>query len=62
VPVAIAVGGADAVVRPRWSEAMHRNLPGSRLVVYPHAGHAVPTERPGDIAELILSLLPSGPA
>lgn len=62
VPVVIAAGGKDAVVRPKWSEAMHRQIPGSRLVIYPHAGHAVPTERPGDIAELIEHLLKPGPA
>ena len=62
VPVVIVVGGADSVVRPKWSRAMHRQVPGSRLVVYPSAGHAVPTERPGDIAELIQQLLPTGPA
>jgi 3-oxoadipate enol-lactonase len=60
VPVIIVAGGADRVVRPKWSEAMHRHIPGSRLVVYPHAGHAVPTERPGDVAELIQQLLPPG--
>jgi len=62
VPVMIVVGGHDAVVRPKWSREMHQAIPGSRLVVYPNAGHAVPTERPGDVAELIEQLLPPDPA
>jgi 3-oxoadipate enol-lactonase len=57
-PVVIVVGGRDSVVRPKWSRAMHRQVSGSRLVVYPNTGHAVPTERPGDVAELIEQLLP----
>lgn len=61
VPVVIVAGGADAVVRPKWSEAMHQQVPGSRLVVFRGAGHAVPTERPGDVAELIEQLLPQRP-
>jgi len=62
VPVTIIVGGADKVVRPKWSRAMHEHIPGSRLVVFPNAGHAVPTERPGHVAELLGQLLPQGPA
>jgi 3-oxoadipate enol-lactonase len=58
VPVTIVAGAADRVVKPKSSEAMHQRLPGSTLVVYPGTGHAVPTERPGDVAELIDALLP----
>ena len=61
VPVTIVAGKADAVVKPKASEAMHRRIPGSTLVVYPRTGHAVPTERPGDVAQLIQGLLPAGP-
>lgn len=62
VPVTIAAGAADRVVKPKSSQAMHQRLPGSRLVVYPGAGHAVPTERPEEVAELIDALLPPSPA
>jgi 3-oxoadipate enol-lactonase len=58
VPVLIIVGGGDRIVRPRLSELMHRRIPGSRLMVYPHAGHAVPLEKAGEIAELIEQMLP----
>lgn len=53
VPVTIVSGAADEIMKPKLSEAIHRRIPGSKLVVYPHVGHAVPTERPGDMAELI---------
>jgi pimeloyl-ACP methyl ester carboxylesterase len=56
VPALIISGSADKVVRPRWSEAMHRRLPHSRLVAYPGVGHAVPTERPMELAALLRSL------
>lgn len=61
VPVTIVASRADRVVKPKASNAIHQRLPGSRLVVYPGSGHAVPTERPGDIAELIEALLPPPP-
>jgi 3-oxoadipate enol-lactonase len=55
-PTLIISGAADKVLRPRWSEAMHRRLPRSRLASYPGVGHAVPTERPMDVAALIRGL------
>lgn len=55
-PTLIISGDADKVLRPRWSEAMHRRLPRSRLVSYPGVGHAVPTERPMEVAALIRGL------
>lgn len=57
--VTIAVGGSDRVVRPRWSEAMHRALPGSRLEFFKGAGHALPMERPKEVARLVRDLLPA---
>jgi pimeloyl-ACP methyl ester carboxylesterase len=53
VPVTIVSGGADEIMKPKHSEAIHRRIPGSKLVVYPNVGHAVPTERPRDVAELV---------
>jgi pimeloyl-ACP methyl ester carboxylesterase len=55
-PTLIITGTADKVLRPRWSEAMRRRLPRSRLVTYPGVGHAVPTERPREVAALIRDL------
>jgi pimeloyl-ACP methyl ester carboxylesterase len=56
VPTLVVTGGADRVLKPRWSQAMHRHLRRSRLISYPGVGHAVPTERPGEVAELIRRL------
>lgn len=55
-PTLIVTGTADKVLRPRWSKAMHRRLPRSRLVTYPGVGHAVPIERPLEVATLLRSL------
>ena len=55
-PAVVVSGTADRVVRPRWSEAMQRRLPHSRLVALPGVGHAVPTERPMEVAALIRGL------
>lgn len=53
VPVTIVSGGADEIMKPKLSEAIHRRIPGSKLVIYPNAGHAVPTEKPGEVAGLV---------
>ncbi len=55
-PTLIITGAADKVLRPRWSDAMRRQLPRSRLVSYPGVGHAVPIERPEAVAELLRAL------
>ncbi len=55
-PTLIISGSADKVLRPRWSLAMHRRLPHSRLISYPGVGHAVPTERPLEVAALLRGL------
>jgi 3-oxoadipate enol-lactonase len=56
VPTLILTGTADKVLQPRWSTAMHRRLSQSRLVSCPGVGHAVPTERPLDVAALLRGL------
>lgn len=56
VPTLLVTGGADRVLKPRWSQAMHRRLPRSRLISYPGVGHAVPTERPFEVAALLRGL------
>lgn len=55
-PTLIIAGTADKVLRPRWSAAMHRRLPQSRLVTCTGVGHAVPTERPDEVAALLRNL------
>ena len=58
VPVTIVAGGRDRVVRPRHSERIQRRIPGSRLVILPRVGHAVPAERPEQTARILEALLP----
>ena len=55
-PTLIVTGTADKVLRPRWSAAMHHRLPHSQLVAYAGVGHAVPTERPREVAALLRDL------
>ena len=56
VPTLVITGGADRVLKPRWSQAMHRRLRRSRLICYAGVGHAVPTERPAEVAALLRRL------
>ena len=53
VPTLVIAGGADRVLKPRWSQAMHRRLRHSHLIVYPGVGHAVPIERPAQLAAVL---------
>ncbi|HZC68729.1 MAG TPA: alpha/beta fold hydrolase, partial [Nitrospirales bacterium] len=43
-------------------EALHRTIPGSRLVVIPDTGHMPMWERPDKVNRLILDSLAAGPA
>jgi 3-oxoadipate enol-lactonase len=46
VPTLILVGDQDAVTPPVLAEAINRNIPGSKLVVIPGAGHLSNLENP----------------
>jgi len=46
VPTIVVVGADDVVTPPALSEAMHRAIAGSRLVVLPRAGHLANLEAP----------------
>ncbi len=56
VPTLILAGTADRIVNPRWSRAMNRALPRSRLVEFKGTGHAVPIERPAEVAGMLRDL------
>ena len=47
VPALVVVGDEDAITPPPLSEQMHRDIPGSELVVIPGAGHMSNMEQPG---------------
>jgi len=55
-PSLVIAGTGDRVVSPRWSKAMHRRLNRSRLIEFSKAGHAVPIERPAEVAGLLRDL------
>ena len=46
IPVQIIVGAEDAITPPPLSEQMHKDIPGSELVVIPGAGHMSNMEQP----------------
>ena len=46
IPVQILVGAEDGVTPPPLSEQMHKDIPGSELVVIPGAGHMSNMEQP----------------
>lgn len=56
IPTLILTGSGDRILSPRWSRAMARRLPRGRLVSWPRTGHAIPMERPGEVAAWIRGL------
>jgi len=56
VPTLIITGSEDRILNPRWSLAMARRIPRARLAAFPGVGHAIPMERPVDVAAWIRGL------
>lgn len=56
VPTVILTGKADKVMSPKWSQAMARRLPRARLAAWEGAGHAIPMERPVEVAAWLRGL------
>ena len=56
VPTAVVTGTRDRIVKPYWANTMQRRLRGSRLVSYSGVGHAVPIERPDELAGVLRDL------
>ena len=56
VPTVIVTGSRDRIVKPHWATAMQRRLRRSRLITYPGVGHAVPIERPDELAGVLRDL------
>src|SRR5262249_15235094 len=46
-------GQADQIMKPKLSEAMHRRIPGAKLVTFSGTGDAVPIEKPREVADLV---------
>lgn len=59
VPTLILWGGKDRLIPPRWAEAFKRDIPGSRLVVFPGLGHVPQEEDPAATLAALRDWLPS---
>lgn len=57
VPVAVLCGRHDRVTPPALSEALAQSIPGARLQLVDDAGHMVPREQPGAVAETLHTLI-----
>jgi 3-oxoadipate enol-lactonase len=57
-PTTIICGEEDSVTPPSESEAMHRAIAGSRLVLLPRAGHLSNLENPRAFSDALFSLTP----
>ncbi len=55
-PTVVAMGEADAIVRPDEQELLTAAIPGARLVRLAGAGHLLPVERPDVLADLCAEL------
>ena len=56
-PTLIVVGDDDRATPPAESAELHAAIPGSRLVVVPEAGHAVPIEDPAEVTAAVSRFL-----
>ncbi len=57
VPTLIVVGRDDGITPLECSEALHREIPRSQLVVIDDAGHNVPSEKPEEFNAALASFL-----
>lgn len=62
VPTLVVCGAEDALTPVADSEAIHRGVPGSRLVVIPRAGHLSAVEDPAAFDAALLAFLEAGTA
>jgi pimeloyl-ACP methyl ester carboxylesterase len=58
VPTLILWGRKDRLIPPRWGEAFHQAIPGSRLVVFPKLGHVPQEEDPAATLAALRDWLP----
>lgn len=62
VPTTVVVGRRDLLTPPRLGRALAGAIPGARLVEIPGAGHMLPYEEPGRLADIISSPFTEGAA
>ncbi len=58
VPTLILWGGRDRLIPPRWGEAFHEAIPGSRLVLFSDLGHVPQEEDPAATLAALRDWLP----
>jgi pimeloyl-ACP methyl ester carboxylesterase len=58
VPTLILWGGKDRLIPPRWGQAFHDAIPGSRLVMFPGLGHVPQEEDPAATLAALRDWLP----
>jgi 3-oxoadipate enol-lactonase len=56
-PALVVAGAADTTIPPPHSERLAAGLPLGRLVTLPEVGHAVPVERPQELAAVVRAFL-----
>jgi len=57
VPTLILWGGRDRLIPPQHGEQFHRDIAGSRLVVFPELGHVPHEEDPGATVAVVRDFL-----
>ena len=57
VPVLLVWGENDPIVLLKYAETMHREIPGSRLVVIPRAAHVAMWDAPEEFNRVVLEFL-----
>jgi len=57
----LVMAGDDDLIRLDHTCSMYQALPAGQLAIVPGASHALPIEKPADVARLVLEFLASGP-
>ena len=60
-PITIANGAEDVITPPAGSERLHAACFGSRLVLVPDTGHALPQEAPDEMVRLLSGVFGGAP-
>ncbi len=61
VPTLILCGDTDRLTPAKYSQFLHEQIAGSRLMVIPHAGHMVMLEQPRAVAQAVTEFLATLP-
>lgn len=60
-PTLIIWGRDDQIINVKYAERFHRDIQGSRLVIYDRCGHVPMLERPQEVCREVMGFLPDGP-